>query len=40
VFIPISIQAHHAICDGYHSSRFINEMQELAFNFQVWLKDK
>lgn len=40
VFIPISIQAHHATCDGYHSSRFINEMQELAFNFQVWLKDK
>lgn len=40
IFIPISIQVHHAICDGYHASRFINEMQELAFSFQEWLENK
>lgn len=40
MFIPISIQVHHAICDGYHASRFINEMQELAFSFQEWLENK
>ncbi|AWK51568.1 type A chloramphenicol O-acetyltransferase [Clostridium beijerinckii] len=40
MFIPISIQVHHAICDGYHASRFINEMQELAFSFQDWLENK
>ncbi|MPM45622.1 Chloramphenicol acetyltransferase [bioreactor metagenome] len=37
VFIPMSIQVHHAVCDGYHTSRFINEVQELASNFQNWL---
>lgn len=25
--IPLSIQVHHAVCDGYHVSRFINELQ-------------
>lgn len=35
--LPISIQAHHAVCDGFHISRFINEMQELAFNFNTWI---
>ncbi|WP_291569316.1 type A chloramphenicol O-acetyltransferase [Clostridium sp. UBA4548] len=35
-FIPISIQVHHAVCDGYHTSRFINEVQELASSFQIW----
>lgn len=27
--LPLSIQVHHAICDGFHVSRFINELQEL-----------
>lgn len=26
--IPLSIQVHHAVCDGYHLSRFVNELQE------------
>lgn len=37
ILIPISIQVHHAVCDGYHTSRFINEVQELVLNFQSWL---
>lgn len=28
VFIPFSIQVHHSVCDGFHLSRFINELQE------------
>lgn len=40
IFIPMSIQVHHAVCDGYHTSRFINEVQELALNPQTWLKLK
>jgi chloramphenicol O-acetyltransferase type A len=40
IFIPMSIQVHHAVCDGYHISRFINEVQEIALNSQTWLKDK
>lgn len=25
--IPLSIQAHHAVCDGFHLCRFINELK-------------
>lgn len=27
--IPLSIQVHHAVCDGFHVGRFINEFQEM-----------
>lgn len=27
--VPLAIQVHHAVCDGFHVSRFINELQEL-----------
>jgi chloramphenicol O-acetyltransferase type A len=27
--LPISIQVHHAVCDGFHVSRFINECQQM-----------
>ena len=27
--LPFAIQVHHAICDGFHICRFINELQEL-----------
>lgn len=27
--MPISIQVHHAVCDGFHLCRFINELQEV-----------
>ena len=26
--IPLSIQVHHAVCDGFHVSRLINEIQQ------------
>lgn len=28
-YIPLSLQVHHAVCDGFHTCRFIQEMQEL-----------
>ena len=37
MLIPISIQVHHAVCDGYHVSRFINDMQELAMDYEQWI---
>lgn len=40
IFIPLSIQVHHAVCDGYHISRFFNEVQDLALNSQIWLNQK
>lgn len=27
--LPISIQVHHAVCDGFHVSRLINECQQM-----------
>lgn len=27
--MPLAIQVHHAVCDGFHISRFINELQKL-----------
>ena len=28
-YIPLAIQVHHAVCDGYHLCRFINELRNL-----------
>lgn len=33
IFLPLSVQVHHSVCDGFHTSRFINELQELVNNF-------
>ena len=27
--LPFAMQVHHAVCDGFHTCRFINELQEL-----------
>lgn len=27
--LPLSVQIHHSVCDGFHVCRFINELQEL-----------
>lgn len=32
--LPLSAQVHHAVCDGFHLSRFISECQTLADNFE------
>lgn len=31
--MPLAIQVHHAVCDGFHIGRFVNELQEWADNF-------
>lgn len=28
ILMPLAIQVHHAVCDGFHLSRFINELQD------------
>lgn len=27
--MPLAVQVHHAVCDGFHTARLINEVQEL-----------
>ena len=31
--LPISIQVHHGVCDGFHLCRFINEVQNMIDGF-------
>ncbi|MCI5774331.1 MAG: chloramphenicol acetyltransferase [Erysipelotrichaceae bacterium] len=31
--IPLAIQVHHAVCDGYHVAAFVNTLQEYIDNF-------
>jgi chloramphenicol O-acetyltransferase type A len=30
VLLPLAVQVHHAVCDGFHVARLINELQELS----------
>ena len=27
--LPLAVQVHHAVCDGFHLCRFVNELQDL-----------
>ena len=29
ILLPFAAQVHHAVCDGFHLCRFINELSEL-----------
>lgn len=29
ILLPLAIQVHHAVCDGFHVGRFVNELQIL-----------
>lgn len=37
VLMPLSIQVHHAVCDGFHIGRFVQSLQDLSFNHKDWL---
>lgn len=32
VLLPVSVQIHHAVCDGFHAARFINTLQLMCDN--------
>jgi len=36
-YLPLSIQVHHAVCDGYHVSKFFEALQDMALNSDDWL---
>lgn len=37
LLLPLSLQVHHAVCDGYHASLFMNAVQERADNQSIGL---
>ncbi|MBT2286578.1 hypothetical protein J7E78_23935 [Paenibacillus polymyxa] len=36
VYLPLSIQLHHAVCDGYHAGVLFTELQSLADQCHDW----
>jgi chloramphenicol O-acetyltransferase type A len=38
VFLPLSVQLHHAVCDGYHAGLLFQELQALADGCLNWLE--
>ncbi|RJX39922.1 type A chloramphenicol O-acetyltransferase [Paenibacillus pinisoli] len=37
VLLPLSVQLHHAVCDGYHAGMLFNELQAMAAGCKSWL---
>lgn len=37
MLLPIALQVHHAVCDGYHASLFFQDLQTLADSCNEWL---
>ncbi|WP_025678502.1 type A chloramphenicol O-acetyltransferase [Paenibacillus massiliensis] len=37
LMLPLSVQFHHAVCDGYHAGVLFNELQQLAEECKSWL---
>lgn len=35
--MPLAIQCHHAVCDGYHVGKFVEALRSMAANPQQWL---
>ena len=33
ILLPLAIQVHHAVCDGFHLSRFINDLKDWVDTF-------
>ncbi|MGM0168889.1 chloramphenicol O-acetyltransferase type A [Enterococcus sp. AZ135] len=36
IFLPVSLQVHHAVCDGFHAAQFLNLFEEMASEPQVY----
>lgn len=36
--LPVCLQIHHAVADGYHAAQFMNQLQQLASLPEKWLK--
>ena len=37
VLVPLAVQAHHAVCDGYHVGQFFEHLRTLAAESAHWL---
>lgn len=37
IYLPLSLQIHHSVSDGYHAGLFMNSVQELSYNSNDWI---
>ncbi|NQD68388.1 type A chloramphenicol O-acetyltransferase [Bacillus haikouensis] len=37
IFMPVSLQIHHSVCDGYHASVFMSDLQRMADDSADWI---
>ena len=37
--LPLSIQVHHAVCDGYHVGLFVEKLQQFIDHFPITVKE-
>ncbi|NSQ09533.1 type A chloramphenicol O-acetyltransferase, partial [Enterococcus faecalis] len=37
IYIPVALQLHHSVCDGYHASLFMNEFQDIIHRVDDWI---
>ena len=40
VFLPLAIQVHHSVCDGFHIARLFNELQEMSYDLLHHLEER
>ena len=36
-FMPLAIQVHHAVCDGWHLGQFVEQVQGIADEAESWI---
>ncbi|TDQ41197.1 type A chloramphenicol O-acetyltransferase [Aureibacillus halotolerans] len=37
IYLPVSLQIHHAVCDGYHAGVFMNNVRQMAEHPAEWI---
>ena len=38
IVIPVAVQVHHAVCDGYHASVLFEKIKSLAAQPELWMR--
>ncbi|TDN50949.1 type A chloramphenicol O-acetyltransferase [Scandinavium goeteborgense] len=39
ILLPLAVQVHHSVCDGFHVARLINELQDMSDNIRHLSED-
>ncbi|MBR0602467.1 type A chloramphenicol O-acetyltransferase [Bacillus safensis] len=39
IILPVAIQVHHAVCDGYHAGQYVEYLRWLIEHCKEWLSD-